>query len=130
MHSRFSVRRLLVAGVTAAAILTFGHSLGSASETLQLQVSPTFSTAPARVVVRALVEHSADNRTLELVADSGDFYRRSVVDLDGANAPKVNELQLVDIPGGDYEVTATLYDSHGGRTVARRSIMVVSQNSH
>jgi hypothetical protein len=123
-----SVKRLLISGVTAAALLTVGHTQGSASETLQLEVTPTFSTAPARVVVRALVEHSADNRALEIVADSNDFYRRSVVDLDGASAPKVNELQLIDIPGGEYQVTATLYDAHGVRTSARRSIVVMSQS--
>ena len=105
-----------------------GHTQGSASETLQLQVSPAFSTAPARVTVRALVEHSPDNRALEIIADSVDFYRRSVVDLDGAAAPKVNELQLIDIPGGEYEIKATLYDAHGVRTSAQRSIKVVSQN--
>ena len=129
MHLLFVVRRLLIGGVTAAAILTIGHTQGAASETLTLQVSPSFSTAPARVVVRALVEHSADNRALEIIADSGDFYRRSVVDLDGAAAPKVNELQLIDIPGGEYQVRATLYDAHGVRTSAQRSIMVLSQNS-
>ena len=84
--------------------------------------------APAYVIVRAIVEHDADNRMLEIVADSESFYRRSVVDLDGDRAPKVNELRLIAIPGGEYDVSATLYDSHGAQTVVRRSIMVVSPN--
>lgn len=117
-------------GVTAAAILTAGHTQGSAVEKLHLQVSPTVSMAPAYVVVRAIVEHDADNRQLEIVADSVEFYRRTVVDLDGAQAPKVNELRLIDIPGGEYEVTATLYDSRGTRAAARQSIVVVSPNSN
>ena len=82
--------------------------------------------APAYVLVRAIVERDAGNRQLEIVADSENFYRRTVVDLDGESAPKVNELRLIDIPGGEYEVTATLYDSKGAHTVARRSIMVMS----
>ena len=82
--------------------------------------------APAYVVVKAIVEHDANNRELEIVADSENFYRRTVVDLDGAEAPKVNELRLVDIPGGEYDVTATLYDANGQRTLARRSIRVMS----
>jgi len=85
--------------------------------------------APASVVVRVLVEHDAQNRQLEIVADSSDFYRRTVVDLDGEQAPKVNELRLIAIPGGEYDVSATLYDAHGALTVVRRSIVVVSPNS-
>jgi len=82
--------------------------------------------APASVMVRATVQHDADNRELEIVADSSDFYRRSVVDLDGEQAPKTTELKLIDIPGGEYEITATLLTAHGERTTVRRSIMVMS----
>ncbi len=82
--------------------------------------------APAYVVVRAIVEHDPENRVLEIVADSEEFYRRTVVDLDGAQAPKVNELKLEGIPGGEYAVTATLYDTRGVRTAARRSMTVRS----
>ena len=120
------MKRLLIAGVTAAAIFSVGHSRGSALEKLQLQVTPSVSMAPASVIVRAIVERNVENRELEIIADSDNFYRRTVVDLDGESAPKVNELRLIDIPGGEYEVTATLYDSKGAHTVARRSIMVMS----
>jgi hypothetical protein len=120
------VKRLLIAGVAAAAVFSAGHTTGTALEKLQLQVSPAVSMAPASVMVRAIIERNSENRQLEIVADSEDFYRRTVVDLDGASAPKVNELRLIDIPGGEYEVTATLYDSNGARTAAHRSIMVMS----
>ena len=123
------MKRLLLGGLTAAAILTTGHTQGTAQEKLQLQLSPTVSMAPAYVIVRAIVEHDADNRMLEIVADSESFYRRSVVDLDGDRAPKVNELKLIDIPGGEYDVSATLYDRHGERTVVRRTLMVSSPGS-
>jgi len=79
-------------------------------------------------MVRAIVEHDSENRQLEIIADSESFYRRTVVDLDGAQAPKINELRLIDIPGGEYDVIATLYDSRGARTLARRSITVMSAN--
>jgi hypothetical protein len=122
------VKRLVIGGMAAAAILSGGHSLErlAAAERLQLQVSPSVSIAPASVRVRAIVEHAAENRQLEIVADSGDFYRRTVIDLDGDMAPKVNELQLLGIPGGEYEVTATLSDSQGARTVVRRSLTIMS----
>jgi len=129
VHWKIGVKRFLLAGLTAATILTVGHSQGIASEKLQLQVNPAVSMAPAYVVVKAIVEHDASNRQLEIVADSDSFYRRTVVDLDGAQAPKVNELKLIDIPGGEYEVTATLYDMNGQRALARRTIMVMSLGS-
>ena len=96
-----------------------------ALEKLQLQVTPAVTIAPASVVIRAIVEHDAENRGLEIVADSSDFYRRTVMDLDGAQAPKVNELRLIAIPGGEYEISAILYDAHGRHTVVRRSLTVV-----
>jgi hypothetical protein len=118
------VKRFAAAGLTAAAFLFAGHTEGLALEKLTLQVSPTVSMAPASVVVRAIITPDAENRQLEIVADSESFYRRSVVDLEGEAAPKVNELRLLDIPGGEYEVTATLYDSRGARTTAHRTLMV------
>ena len=67
------------------------------------------------------------NRALEIVADSLAFYRRTVVDLDGEQAPKTTELKLNDIPSGEYEVSATLYMADGTRISVRRSVMVMSQ---
>jgi len=117
--------------LTAATILSAGraHDGVAAAEKLQLTVSPTISMAPASVIVRAIVERDPENRMLEIVADSYAFYRRTVLELDGAKAPKVNELRLIDIPGGEYEVRATLYDSRGGRTDARRVLMVMAANN-
>jgi hypothetical protein len=121
--------RFLVSGAIAATVVTFGQTRGHAVEKLQLQVTPAVSMAPASVVVRAIIERNASNRELEIVADSESFYRRTVVDLDGEQAPKVNELRLIDIPGGEYEITATLLDEHGVRTNAKRTIMVMSLDS-
>ncbi len=125
MHNLLVVKRVFGVLVFAAAVL-FGTRTGSAAERLMLQISPTISMAPAFVLIRAIVEHNDDNRRLEIVADSGDFYRRTVIDLDGANSPVINELKLQDIPGGEYDVLAVLYDAHGNRTIVRKTLMVSS----
>lgn len=123
------MKRLLIGAIAGAAVLTASHQHGAdAAEKLQLQLTPSVSMAPASVIVRAIVEHNAENRELEIVADSVDFYRRTVVDLDGDQAPKVNELRLLSIPGGEYEITATLYDSRGSRTVAHRTLTVMGRD--
>ena len=122
------MKRWVIGSIAAAAILSGSHrdNTLAAAEKLQLRLSPSISMAPASVIVRATIEHDADNRVLEFVADSDSFYRRSVIELDGELAPKVNELRLIGIPGGEYEVTVTLYDAHGSKTVVRRSLTVMS----
>jgi hypothetical protein len=122
------VKRFVNVLIAAAVLLTTGQVLRvvHAAERLDLHVSPSVSVAPASVVVRAIVEHDPENRELEIVADSLDFYRRTVVELDGEQAPKTTELKLIDIPGGEYEVTATLTTSHGNKMSVRRSVMVMS----
>lgn len=115
----------------AALLLTSGPipNVVHAADKLDLRVTPSVSIAPASVVVRAIVEHDRDNRALEIVADSLDFYRRTVVDLDGEQAPKTTEVKLMDIPGGQYDVSATLYMADGTKTTVRRSVTVMSSPS-
>ena len=122
------MKRLLNVLIVVAGLLTAGQVLRvvHAAERLDLKVSPTVSIAPAQVSVRAIVERDSENRELEIVADSLDFYRRTVVELDGERAPKTTELKLLDIPGGEYNVSATLTTMHGDKLTVRRSVTVMS----
>jgi hypothetical protein len=124
-------KALIAAALVASATLTNAHSHASlaAAERVHVELSQAFSIAPAYIVVRAIVERDAKNRALEFVADSGAFYRRSVIDLDGDRAPKVSELKLKDIPGGDYSISVTLYDDQGARSVAHANLLVKAPNS-
>jgi hypothetical protein len=110
------------------AIMTMlGVTSGDAAETrLRIEVSPRISSAPAVVRIRAIVAPDAANRALHIVADSGSFYRSSMVPLDGANAARVTETTLKNLPGGEYEVTVALVYANGGRTSDRRQVMVTS----
>jgi len=116
---------LVVAGIVAAP----GHAQVRAAERLKLQVTPAVAIAPAWVRIRALVEHDAENRAIEIVADSEHFFRRSVVQLDGEAAPKVNELLIKDAPGGFYDITVTLFDARGSRAVAHQSLQIVGSGA-
>ena len=120
--------RVLASIITAAAISILIASQtqhAAANNKLQIQLTPSVTMAPASVRVRVLVEHDADNRELEIVADSGLFYRRTVVELDGDRAPKVNDLRLSGIPGGDYDITATLTTARGERLAAHETLKVL-----
>jgi hypothetical protein len=72
-----SVRAL----VSALAVMT--TTVVGAKEPLSMRVSPAMSFAPANRVIRTSVEPDADNRAMEVIAGSGDFYRSSAIQLEG-----------------------------------------------
>ena len=90
-------------------------ALGAAGDPVSVRVNPTVSVAPTVLAIRVNVVPQSENRALEIVVDSDDFYRLSRVQLDGDRAPLVNTLTIGSVPAGDYEVTATVIESNGKR---------------
>jgi hypothetical protein len=80
---------------------------------LALRVSPSVSFAPANLVVRATIAADAQNRAVEISAESPDFYRSSEIQLDGDRAPRTSVFGFRSLPPGSYEVKATLRGSSG-----------------
>jgi len=117
--------RTAVALGTTILLLAGGAAI-NASEKLTLQVSPNVSSAPSTVVVRARVAKDAHNRVLRIGADSGAFYRSSEIQLDGERAPLVTEVQLKNLPSGEYAVVAVLLDEMGRQTTVRRTALVLA----
>ncbi len=108
-----------------ATITLLSVASGNAAENkLRIEVSPRISTAPAAVTIRAYVTPDASNRSLQVVADSGEFYRSSILPLDGENGALITEMIYKDLPSGDYEVSVALMASNGGRTVDKRQVKV------
>jgi hypothetical protein len=91
---------------------------------LVLRVSPAVAQAPAILTVRTTVETDADNRALAIVVESATFHRSSEIPLDGASAPRLNVVELRDIPSGLYEVRATLVGAHGPRANSMQLVKV------
>ena len=111
----------LVLVVVAIAPPAAGH------ERLKIAVSPARSFAPSLVRVRVRVEPNPENRMLRIVADSDEFYRRSDLQLDGDNARPTVEMELRNLPGGEYEFTGVLIDSTGKESaIARAQATVLS----
>jgi hypothetical protein len=84
-----------------------------AVERVAIRVSPAVAFAPANLFVRATVDANSENRSLEIVAESPDFYRSSEITLDGDRAPRVTLLQFKSVPGGTYQVHAVLRGASG-----------------
>jgi hypothetical protein len=101
-----------------------------AIEPIALKVSPSVSFAPANLIVRAMVEASADNRAVLLEADSESFYRSSEIPLDGDRAPRTNTFEFRNLPKGTYEIKATLLGPGGeSRGMVRQQINVIENGS-
>ena len=116
-----------------ALLLTAGAVAGSpepltASADLALVVSPSMAMAPAHVLVRARVERNSANRGLQIIADSGTFFRSSFVQLDGDQAPTVTEVRFKDLPGGQYQVSVVLMGAEGVRATVNRPLKVVASS--
>jgi hypothetical protein len=107
----------------AAALLCFcllcAASTLDGREPLRMRVSPAVAMAPGFVTVRVSVEAAAENRTLQVVAESPDFYRSSQIQLNGAQAAPLAVFEFRNLPSGLYQVTGTLVGVNGPRaTVA------------
>ena len=96
------------AGVLLFFLLVAAASQPAAVERLKLTVSPSVAFAPANLVVRTSIEPDAQNRAVEVEAESSAFYRSSEIDLDGDRASRTNTFELRNLPPGVYEVRATL----------------------
>jgi len=92
--------------------------------------SPATSLAPANLIARVTIESDADNRAIEVIAESSEFYRSSEISLDGRNAPHVNVFEFRSLPSGEYEVRAVLKGtSNQTRAVTREQVRVIASGA-
>ena len=91
-----------------------------ASNGLAMAVSPNVAFAPATVRVRATVNANSENRAIQIVAESADFYRSSEIPLDGAQGPRTTVVEFRGLPGGTYRVTAILIRVSDRMTVVQQ----------
>jgi len=93
-------------------------------ERLSLRVSPIVGMAPAYVTVQARIGADDENRALEVTVESDDFLRRSQIELNGKDAPRLSVFEWRDIPTGVYEVRAVLIGSHGPRATSLKLVKI------
>jgi hypothetical protein len=109
-------------------ILMVGSISLSAGEPLSIRVSPAVSFAPAVVRIQATIDADADNRAVEMTADSGNFYRSSRIPPEGNRAARTNIVEFPGLPGGEYQITVTLFGSDGQpRGRVKQTVNVVAR---
>jgi hypothetical protein len=96
-------------------------TVAATGESVSVRVTPTVAVAPTMLAITVNVARQPENRELEIVVDSGGFYRMSRVPLDGEHAPLVNTLKIPSVPAGEYEVIATVISTNGRRPMTARA---------
>jgi hypothetical protein len=113
--------RCLVVGMMLTA-----SAVAGAKEPLSIHVSFAVANAPANLVIRTKVEPNAENRLIEVIADSTEFYRSSTIMLEGDRAPRSARFEFRNLPAGEYDVTAVVIGMDGRhRSVARARVNVL-----
>ena len=112
------------AWVCGLAVIT--TTVVGANEPLSMRVSPAVSFAPANLVIRTRLEPDVNNRAMEVIGESGEFYRSSAIQLEGDRAPRTATFEFRSVPPGAYEVTAVVIGTDGQRrAVAHSRVNVV-----
>ena len=109
MRPHQAIRALLL--IPALALLAM--SPPGAAKRLAVRVSPRVAFAPASLVIDAVAERDAANRALQIEVDSSEYHRSSLIQLDGDDAARTNTVRYDAVPGGTYEVRATLLGAGG-----------------
>jgi hypothetical protein len=110
-------RHQYIAGLLFACLLV-GTSTLDGREPIRMRVSPMVAMAPGFLTVRVNIEAAAENRTLQVVAESPDFYRSSQIQLNGAQAAPIAVFEFRNLPSGFYQVTGVLSGVNGPRATA------------
>jgi hypothetical protein len=120
-----SIARRIVGAALCAALASPGNAAEPVA--LNARVRPAVAFAPATVRIEVLVGADDDNRVLQIVADSGEYLRSSVIPLEGAKAPRFHSITYRGMPAGRYEVQVSLLAPNGTvRAIERHWIDLVS----
>ena len=103
----------------AALALILTTVRADALDPVRIAVSPLHAMAPATLFVRVSVAPNDRNRTLEVVAESENYFRSSEMDLEGKDGPALVTLEFHQVPSGTYGLEAVVTD--GGRRLLASS---------
>src|SRR5437899_1432638 len=118
--------RLMRVAVLLGGFLLAVAPLGG-SESVKMSVSPAQSIAPANLFIRMSIEPNSVNRTVQVVAESDDYYRSSEVALEGDQGPKTVFVEFRSVPGGSYEIRGVVADARGHEVAhAHQNVSVLS----
>ena len=106
-------------------------TVDGANQPVTMEISPAVSFAPASLIIRTRLEPHVNNRAMEVIAESADFYRSSAIELAGDRAPRTLTFEFRDLPPGEYEVTAAIIGTDDRRrALVRGRVSVIAGAAH
>jgi hypothetical protein len=99
--------------IAALVLLATDPASGQGEGVVAVQVAPRFCQEPCSIALFVDVEQHQADRELIIEADSGGFYRSSLIQLDGIDEPPVHSLIWTSLPAGLYEIRITLKRATG-----------------
>lgn len=89
--------------------------LAAGAKPIELNVSPRIAFAPASLTIQVRVHASPEDRWINVVTDSGEFYRRSDFTIEPDRT--LYRIDWRALPAGDYDVIAVI--GHGDTVTGR-----------
>ena len=112
-------------GLAMAAGVLAGSMQMSADEAISITVRPAVTSFRGNTMLRVLVARNERNRMLVWEVDGPNYYRSSSMTLDGAAAARSYFFMVKDLPGGEFEVRATVKRNDSSAPMDRSSIKVI-----
>ena len=112
-------------GLAVAAGVLVGSLHLNADEAISITVRPAVTSFGGSAQLKVLVARDEKNRSLVWEVDGPHYYRSSSIDLDGAAAARSYLFVVKDLPGGEFEVRATVRRNDSSAAVDRSTIKVI-----
>lgn len=127
MTSMTTRTRLVVLAIVVVAVPPL-----SGRARLELRARPAFAYAPSELRMEFRIAPDATNRALVVSAESDEFFRSSVIELEGERAPKTIAIEYHGLPAGDYNLRGTLLDGEGDElaSVEKQVTVMTSGGEH
>ena len=111
--------------LTLAAGVLAGSMHMSADEAISITVRPAVTSFRGSAHLRVLVARDEKNRMLVWEVDGPNYYRSSSMTLEGAAAARSYFFVLKDLPGGEFDVRATVKRNDNSAAMDRSTIKVM-----
>ena len=121
------MKRLTRVALVILGLTTLTSPYLPAKEVVEITIRGHFYPAPATVPITIAVEPGEDNRALTVEMESDDFYRSSMLELDGKNEKRLHMVEFKSLPPGAYVVRAQVKSKSQVLGTAVNELVVTGQ---
>jgi hypothetical protein len=100
------VKRLTCFTAVILGLTALSAPQSPAKEIVAITVHGYYFAAPATISITIAVEPGASNRALIVEADGDDYFRSSMIELDGEREKRLHPVEFRNLPAGEYKLRA------------------------